>query len=99
MKQIIPKNNINGTVTIPGSKSLTHRALIAASLADGKSRLVSFLSCEDTLYTAEALKKMGINIDLKGDLALVHVRQRDRARIRALPVRRKLKDHDAGRTA
>ncbi|MFC1840182.1 3-phosphoshikimate 1-carboxyvinyltransferase [Thermodesulfobacteriota bacterium] len=72
MKQITPKNNIDSTVTIPGSKSLTHRALIAASLADGKSCLKSFLACEDTLYTVDALKKMGVNIDLKDDIALVH---------------------------
>ncbi len=72
MKRIIPKNNINAVLPIPGSKSLSHRALIAAALADGKSVLKSFLSCEDTLYTADALRKMGIKIDVKGDTALVH---------------------------
>ncbi len=69
MKRINPKNNINSTILIPGSKSLTHRALIAAGLANGKSRLKSFLSCEDTLYTANTLKKLGINITLNADIA------------------------------
>ena len=72
MKRIIPKNNINAVVPIPGSKSLSHRALVAASLANGKSVLKSFLSCEDTLYTADALQKMGIEIEVKGDTAMVH---------------------------
>lgn len=58
-------------MTIPGSKSLTHRALIAAGLAKGKSRLKSFLSCEDTLYTADTLQRLGIKISLDNDIAEV----------------------------
>ncbi len=63
MKKIISKDKVNCTVKIPGSKSLTHRALIAAGLAGGKSRLKSVLSCEDTLYTASALRSLGIRIE------------------------------------
>lgn len=72
MKKIIPKENIDCKVRIPGSKSITHRALIAASLAKGKSRLKSFLSCEDILYTAGALKKMGTTVEIDADTAVVH---------------------------
>ncbi|NLD37423.1 MAG: 3-phosphoshikimate 1-carboxyvinyltransferase [Desulfatiglans sp.] len=72
MKIIKQKDNLNSTVSIPGSKSLTHRALIAAGLADGKSTLRSFLSCEDTLYTASTLQKLGINIDVTGNITIVH---------------------------
>jgi 3-phosphoshikimate 1-carboxyvinyltransferase len=72
MKKIKPKNILNSTVAIPGSKSLTHRALIAAGLADGKSILKSFLSCEDTLYTANMLQRLGINIAFKDDIAEVN---------------------------
>ena len=71
MKLITPKENINSVVTIPGSKSLTHRALIAAGLADGKSRLKSFLASEDTLYTADTLKKLGIDIFIDNHVAYV----------------------------
>jgi len=67
MKEITPRSNINATVKIPGSKSITHRALITAALADGKSLLKSFLSCEDTLYTLNALREMGVPISLEGD--------------------------------
>jgi 3-phosphoshikimate 1-carboxyvinyltransferase len=72
MKIIQQKVNLDSTVHIPGSKSLTHRALIVAGLADGKSALKSFLSCEDTLYTANMLQKLGINIAFKDDVAEVH---------------------------
>jgi 3-phosphoshikimate 1-carboxyvinyltransferase len=51
-------------VNVPGSKSYTHRVLIAASLADGVSVLENALISEDTQYTMEALKQMGIQIEV-----------------------------------
>jgi len=67
MKEIKPISNINTIVRMPGSKSITHRALIAAALADGESLLRSFLRCEDTLYTLDALREMGVRIEPEGD--------------------------------
>ena len=72
MKKIISKDSINSTVKIPGSKSLTHRALIAAGLAGGKSRLKSILSSDDTLYTASTLKSLGIKIEFDQQDAIVY---------------------------
>ena len=63
MKSIIPVRTIDATVTIPGSKSLTQRALIAAALAEGRSELIGPLASEDTEYTIGALQAMGIVID------------------------------------
>ncbi|MBN1627156.1 MAG: 3-phosphoshikimate 1-carboxyvinyltransferase [Deltaproteobacteria bacterium] len=77
MKEIKPVSDINAVVRMPGSKSITHRALIAASLAKGKSLLKSFLRCEDTLYTLKALRDMGIRIYAEGDNALVSGRGGD----------------------
>ena len=51
-------------VNVPGSKSYTHRVLIAAALADGVSHLKNVLISEDTRYTIEALKQMGIQIEV-----------------------------------
>jgi 3-phosphoshikimate 1-carboxyvinyltransferase len=65
MKIITPRSNINATVIIPGSKSITHRALIAAALATGESRLEAFLKSEDTLLTLEALRRLGIPIEIQ----------------------------------
>jgi 3-phosphoshikimate 1-carboxyvinyltransferase len=67
MKEIKPVSRINAEVRIPGSKSISHRALICASLAKGKSSLNRFLACEDTLYTMRALQSMGIEVDVDGD--------------------------------
>ena len=67
MKEISPVTNIDATIAVPGSKSLTQRALIAAALADGRSRLLGPLASEDTEYTSQALAQMGITVDKKGE--------------------------------
>lgn len=62
---------VNGTISVPGSKSLTHRALITAALASGESVLENILLSEDTRYTIEALKGLGAGISLSGDKATI----------------------------
>jgi 3-phosphoshikimate 1-carboxyvinyltransferase len=63
MKSIRTRQALHSTVRIPGSKSFTHRALIASGLAQGRSRLRGALVCEDTVYTEQALGAMGVGID------------------------------------
>ncbi|MCI5163982.1 MAG: hypothetical protein D3917_18590 [Candidatus Electrothrix sp. AX5] len=63
MKEITPVNTLDAVVEVPGSKSLTQRALIAAALACGESLLVGPLASEDTAYTMKALRQMGIAVD------------------------------------
>lgn len=63
MKEIVPREKIVATVRVPGSKSITQRALIAAALAEGDSRLTGPLASEDTDYTAKALRAMGVTVD------------------------------------
>lgn len=67
MLEIKPLDHINATITVPGSKSITQRALIAAALADGKSTLLTPLASEDTAYTAAALKSMGVTVSQSAD--------------------------------
>ena len=62
MKEIIPLSKVNATIEVPGSKSITQRALIAAALADGESTLLGPLESEDTRYTASALEQMGVTV-------------------------------------
>jgi 3-phosphoshikimate 1-carboxyvinyltransferase len=50
-------------VAVPGSKSYTHRILIASALAEGESRIENALLSEDTRLTMQALQQMGIAID------------------------------------
>ncbi len=67
MKEIQTRSSIDATVRIPGSKSITHRALITASLAQGESVLEEFLACEDTLYTVNGLQALGVEISINGE--------------------------------
>lgn len=62
MKEIKPLKSIDATVTVPGSKSYTQRALIIAALANGRSVLHNPLISEDTGYVIEALRSLGTNI-------------------------------------
>ncbi len=54
---------IDATVTAPGSKSYTNRALLVAALAEGRSRLTGALFSDDTRYMCEALRKLEVEID------------------------------------
>jgi len=65
VKEIKPLTCINSTIRIPGSKSITHRSAIAASLAMGESKIRGFLDCEDTLYTVGVLKELGVGISIE----------------------------------
>jgi 3-phosphoshikimate 1-carboxyvinyltransferase len=67
MIEVRPLSRCDGVVTIPGSKSYTHRALILSSLADGESILTHALRCEDTEHTAQALLKLGVKTFWKCD--------------------------------
>lgn len=67
MKEIQPRPSINAAVRIPGSKSISHRSVIAAGLARGESRILGFLQCEDTLYTINALQELGARISIDGE--------------------------------
>jgi len=68
MIEIEPIVKIDSTVSVPGSKSLTQRALLAASLADGESILQGPLVSEDTDYSSEALVQMGVKIQKEDTL-------------------------------
>ena len=54
---------VSTTVTVPGSKSYTNRALLIAALAEGRSRLTGALFSDDTHYMCEALRKLGVEIE------------------------------------
>jgi len=58
---------VDAEVRVPGSKSITQRALVAAALAEGESLIHGPLASEDTEYTAGALARMGIGVDRRED--------------------------------
>ncbi len=57
---------LRGEITPPGDKSISHRALILGSLANGKSVVSGFLISDDTLSTANAMRLLGARINIDG---------------------------------
>ncbi len=60
--EIEPRGRLDGHITVPGSKSITNRALLLAALADGTSRLKGGLESDDTVVMRAALRDMGIDV-------------------------------------
>ncbi|MEM2972264.1 MAG: 3-phosphoshikimate 1-carboxyvinyltransferase [Candidatus Bathyarchaeia archaeon] len=63
--------SLKGTVTAPSSKAQTQRAIIAASLSEGKSTITYPLKCNDTLATAKACSMLGAKIKWQNTLLVV----------------------------
>jgi len=63
MIEIQPVARVDVALEVPGSKSLTQRALIAAALAVGESHLIGPLESEDTTYSTHALQQMGVVVE------------------------------------
>jgi 3-phosphoshikimate 1-carboxyvinyltransferase len=58
-----PGQPLHGSVRVPGDKSVSHRALMLAAIAEGDSRICGFLEGEDTRATAAVLAQLGVRID------------------------------------
>ncbi|MEI7038062.1 3-phosphoshikimate 1-carboxyvinyltransferase [Fulvimonas yonginensis] len=58
-----PAGPLHGTLAVPGDKSVSHRALMLAALAEGDSRIHGFLEGEDTRATAAVLAQLGVSIE------------------------------------
>ncbi|HEY1660778.1 MAG TPA: 3-phosphoshikimate 1-carboxyvinyltransferase [Verrucomicrobiae bacterium] len=66
--EIVPlEKPVRADITVPGSKSITNRALILAALADGEVKLTGALWSEDTQVMVHALKKLGFEIKIEFD--------------------------------
>jgi 3-phosphoshikimate 1-carboxyvinyltransferase len=68
---------IEAEITVPGDKSISHRAAIIAALSNGPCTLHGFLSSEDCMHTVNALRALGIQIDQpEPDVLVVHGKKR-----------------------
>ncbi|MGI9227535.1 MAG: 3-phosphoshikimate 1-carboxyvinyltransferase [Gammaproteobacteria bacterium] len=61
--QLEPGGNCNGSVNIPGDKSISHRAVMLASIADGVSEITGFLPSTDCEATLSAFQCMGVKVE------------------------------------
>src|SRR3990167_5060332 len=65
MKNITVKkiNSLKGKITVPGDKSISHRAIMLGSIAYGDTSIKGLLKGEDNMATLKAFRQMGIRID------------------------------------
>lgn len=72
-KQIHPvENGLNGEITIPGDKSISHRAVMFGAIANGTTTIEGFLSGEDCLSTIVCFQKLGVKIEQDEDKVTVY---------------------------
>ncbi|MFC1855183.1 3-phosphoshikimate 1-carboxyvinyltransferase [Thermodesulfobacteriota bacterium] len=73
MKNISIKksNGLNGEITVPGDKSITHRSVIFGALSNGTMRVKGYLTGEDNVRTIDAFRSMGVDIKESGDELLI----------------------------
>ncbi len=62
----------NGEITVPGDKSISHRAVMFNSLAKGTAHITGFLKGADCLSTIECFKALGVEIEMSEDMITVH---------------------------
>lgn len=64
-------NSIHGELTIPGDKSISHRAIMLGSIADGTTEITNFLQGADCLSTIACFKQMGVSIENSTDKVII----------------------------
>ncbi|CCN70571.1 3-phosphoshikimate 1-carboxyvinyltransferase [Vibrio nigripulchritudo] len=68
-----PISLVSGEVNLPGSKSVSNRALLLAALASGKTRLTNLLDSDDIRHMLNALTKLGVTYQLSEDKTVCEV--------------------------
>jgi 3-phosphoshikimate 1-carboxyvinyltransferase len=61
--RVEPGGQITGELTVPGDKSISHRALMLGGIAEGETEITGFLAGEDCLATLRALQALGVRIE------------------------------------
>ena len=61
-----PGNSLQGRITVPGDKSVSHRALLLGAVARGDTRISNFLESNDCLATLNALRALGVGMEHVG---------------------------------
>ena len=65
--QKAPENGLHGNLTVPGDKSISHRALMIGAISEGRTEIEHFLCGEDCLSTMKALQDLGVRIVRNGE--------------------------------
>lgn len=70
--QVNTSGPLRGEITVPGDKSISHRAVMLGALAKGTTHITGFLMGEDCLSTIDCFRKMGVEIEMTEDEVIVH---------------------------
>ncbi|MDY3618502.1 3-phosphoshikimate 1-carboxyvinyltransferase [Agathobaculum sp.] len=62
--QVKPSGPLRGVITVPGDKSISHRAVMLGALAKGTTHITGFLMGEDCLSTIDCFRKMGVPVEI-----------------------------------
>ncbi|GMU44429.1 MAG: 3-phosphoshikimate 1-carboxyvinyltransferase [Xanthomonadales bacterium PRO6] len=65
-----PVSRVAGRISVPGDKSISHRAVMFGALARGRTEVSGFLPGEDTLHTAQILRQLGVAIERSAETSL-----------------------------
>jgi 3-phosphoshikimate 1-carboxyvinyltransferase len=65
-----PAPAIGGELTVPGDKSISHRSLMLAGIAEGRTRVTGFLASEDCIATLQAMRALGVSIECPDESTL-----------------------------
>ncbi|MDD6331947.1 MAG: 3-phosphoshikimate 1-carboxyvinyltransferase [Clostridium sp.] len=66
------KPSLQGTITVPGDKSISHRSIMLGALADGITEVHGFLQGADCLSSISCFEKMGVTIENQKDIVRIH---------------------------
>lgn len=66
------KPSLQGTLTIPGDKSVSHRSVMFGAIASGTTTVEGFLLGEDCLSTIDCFQKLGVQIEVEGTNVTIH---------------------------
>src|SRR5579859_1226058 len=61
---VAPGGRLSGKLTVPGDKSISHRALLLGAIAEGETRISGFLPGADCLATLAAVRALGVKVDM-----------------------------------
>lgn len=65
-RKVTSAKRISGTITVPGDKSISHRAVLLGALAEGTTEIEGFLFSADCLQTCQCMQQLGVSIERKG---------------------------------
>ena len=64
-------NHLNGSIRVPGDKSISHRSIIFGSLAEGETKVYDILRGEDVLSTMQVFRDLGVEIEDKDSVVTI----------------------------